>query len=459
MSSMNRIAFALVSLLTTANLAMAAEPTTKPAKPKLTPGGEASCLVKITCDPTVLPLTPEVVEALLKSSPVVRSALRSVYDEEGVDVLDVSFAPMGGTVSGGQMGAGAGGYGGGGMGGGGGLSGGPYGAGRSGLATGPRAPGLGGPVAPGGMGAMMGSTGVAAGSFSTISLDDSAIQSEVTLLGAVHLAVSTDIGANEVLMAVCERLRNALTELHRTELGRAEDTVILANKEVELAERKLRELQETRRALLDKAGQVDLSRDAVVEMTRRLETEKQDVFLKLESAKMRKNALERQIAELGDKVKALTAKPEHPSVTAARAKLDSLRQKVDHIKQLVASGQAPTSEANQATAELAGAQAELEAKTQELIAAQGGNRVTKLNDELGELSIQTTEWMGRLDMLEKRLQETRPLLNATDSYEVSIVVEWPLARQSYERARVFQESVERRMRTIRPPAVTVIGEK
>jgi len=234
---------------------------------------------------------------------------------------------------------------------------------------------------------------------------------------------------------------------------------ILAAREVDLAERKLRELQETRRALLDKAGQVDLSREAVVEMIRRLETEKQEVSLKLESARMRKEALVRQIAELDAKVKELKEAPGHPSLAAARAKLASLRDKVELVKQRVTAGQAPSSEANQVVVELAGAQAELEAKTQELIAAQGGSRVAKLNDELSEISIQTTECMGRLDMLEKRLHETRPLLNATDSYEVSIVVEWPLARQSYERARVFQESVERRMRTIRPPAVTVIGEK
>lgn len=320
-------------------------------------------------------------------------------------------------------------------------------------------PGRGGPAAAGGMGMMMGSTGVAAEPFSTISLDDSAIQSEVTLLGTAHLTLSIDVGANEVLMAVCERLRNALTELHRTELGRAKEMAILAAREVDLAERKLRELQETRRALLDKAGQVDLSREAVVEMIRRLETEKQEVSLKLESARMRKEALVRQIAELDAKVKELKEAPGHPSLAAARAKLASLRDKVELVKQRVTAGQAPSSEANQVVVELAGAQAELEAKTQELIAAQGGSRVAKLNDELSEISIQTTECMGRLDMLEKRLHETRPLLNATDSYEVSIVVEWPLARQSYERARVFQESVERRMRTIRPPAVTVIGEK
>ncbi|HOW72668.1 MAG TPA: hypothetical protein PKY77_18875 [Phycisphaerae bacterium] len=456
MSSLNRMTFALLGGLTIAGLAMAAEPTTPPAKPKLTPGQEASCLVKITCDPAVLPLTSEVVGALLKSSPVVKSALRSVYGEDVVDIGDVIFEAMGGTVSAGQAGAGLGGYGGP-------VGGGSrYGAGGAGPAGASRGLGFGGPAAAGRMGGMEGVMGApdgAAKTFATTTIDESGIQSEVTLLGMVHVSMPVDTGANEVLLAICERLRNALTEVHKMELGRTEETMKLASKEVSLARDNLRRLQETRRTLLDKARQVELTRESVVEMIRRLETEKQEVSLKYDTTRMRKEALERQIAEVGAKIKELRAAPEHPSLAAARAKLDALRQKVEQIKQQVAGGLAPTSEANHAAAELAAAQAELAARTEEMIAAQGGSHVAKLNDELGEISIQMTECMGRLEVLEKRLHEARPLLDATDTYEVDIVLEWPLARQSYEHARAFQESVERRLRSIRPPTVTVVGEK
>ncbi|MBP7935658.1 MAG: hypothetical protein KA354_13510 [Phycisphaerae bacterium] len=459
MSSLNRMTFAILGGLTIAAVAVAAEPTAPPAKPKLTPGQEASCLVKITCDPAVLPLTPEVVGALLKSSPVVKSALRSVYGEDVVDIGDVIFETMGGTVSGGQAGAGLGGFEGGGA-----MMGGASPYGPSGPSYGvpggaSRGRGFGRPAAAGGMEEMIGAPNRAAETFATMTMDDSGIHSEITLLGTVHVSMPTDGGANEVLLAICERLRGALTEVHRMELGRAEETMKLASKEVSIARDNLRRLQETRRALLDKARQVELTREAVVEMIRRLETEKQEVSLKYDTTRMRKEALERQIAEVGVRIKELRAAPEHPSLVAARAKLDALRQKVEHIKLQVTSGVVPTSEANSAAAELAAAQAELAARTEEMIAAQGGSHVAKLNDELGEISIQMTECMGRLDVLEKRLHEARPLLDATDTYEVDIVLEWPLARQSYERARAFQESVERRWRSIRPPTVTVVGEK
>lgn len=451
-SRMNRVTSALLITLTIANLALSAESTKPETRPRLTPGNEASCLLKITCDPAVLPLTPEVVESLLRSSPILKEALRSLYGDGMLDVEEIDFVALGDLVFSGRPGPALGGGGGvGGMEGGGAYGGPPM--------FGPMGPGdQRAPAQLGGGAGMPGGRPHFTQPPAVTTIDDSTEHRELTLLGTVQVRVEAEAGANELLLSICERLRNALNEVHKMELSRAEQRTEIASKEVAIARDRLGRLQETRRKLLEKAGQIDLSREAVVEMSRRLEFEKQEVALKLDSARMRKEALERQIAEVGAKVKELREKPEHPNLAAARAKLDMLRQKVEQVKQRVAAGRAPSIEGDEATAELAAAQAEWATKIEETISLQGGARLAKLNDELAELSIQMTEYLGRMEAIEKRLQDTRPLLNSTDIYEVDIVLEWPLVRQSYERARLYEESVQRRLRGIRPPAVMVVGE-
>ena len=58
-----------------------AQPNVAPAKPKLSGTWEASCLLKITCDPATFPLVPEAISALVNSAGIKIAAAHEVLGE------------------------------------------------------------------------------------------------------------------------------------------------------------------------------------------------------------------------------------------------------------------------------------------------------------------------------------------------------------------------------------------
>ena len=90
------IALAALLLGTAGILPAAAQETaaTPQGKPALSETSQASCVLKITCDPAVFPLTPDTVSALLDSAGVRGQAYREVFGED-------EFSPVHFTVLGG----------------------------------------------------------------------------------------------------------------------------------------------------------------------------------------------------------------------------------------------------------------------------------------------------------------------------------------------------------------------
>ncbi|MDM8007020.1 MAG: hypothetical protein QUV05_12850, partial [Phycisphaerae bacterium] len=65
--------------------------------------GPISCVVKIACDPALLPLTPESVLALVRSSPVAGEALKQAFEiphpDPGLYQYQIEFKPLAGGMT------------------------------------------------------------------------------------------------------------------------------------------------------------------------------------------------------------------------------------------------------------------------------------------------------------------------------------------------------------------------
>ncbi len=382
-----------------------------------------SCLIKVSCDPLVLPMDANTLDALLNTTGVVHQAAREVFGQNLAAVLgrfQVRFAPISGSAAGGPAPA------------------------R------PRFEGGGG----GGAGGFMTDGGSASAG--------AALPSEIsphTVFGLLEVIVDADDLAealDRLLTAVCERLRNVLVETHHSEMEQLKARVAVVDEEATRTRSRMEELYEQRRRNEHEAGGEILTRESVMERSRGLHTEKQKLEMELAGMQARREALQQRIAEAAARIRAM-ASDEHPMIKAHRVKLAALQDKLKNLETMSKAGTVPTSEVMAAKAELAMAEAEAQHQLAQVTAQAGGEQIRVLNDELAGLSVETPEREARLRFLKEKLDKARESLARADEYEIPVTIELPLARRFYETARIRLEELQRQARTIQPPAVTVIG--
>ena len=380
---------------------MAAHPTRSAGQPT------RSCLIKVSCDPLVLPMGASTLEALLNTTGVVNQAAREVFGDQDFaafrDRFQVGFSPI------------------------------------SGSAAGESAP----------PGDMMRTPGAA-------------LPGEVsphTVFGLLQVIADGDdmIAASEKLLtSVCERLRKVLLEAHHTEEEQLKARVAVAEEEVNRARRRIEELYLQRRERESEAGDESLTPESAMERSRQLSAETRKLEMELAGMQARREALQQRIAEATARVQA-TVSDEHPMIKAHKAKLVALRDELERLEAKSKAGIAPTNEVIAGKANLAMAEAELQHQLDQVRAQAGGEQIGVLNDELADLSVDTTEREARLRFLKEELNKARESLARAHEYDIPVKIKLPLARQFYEFARIRLEEFQRQARTIQPPVVTVIG--
>jgi hypothetical protein len=414
----------------------AAAPTT-PAPQSSGDETEASCLLKITADPAIFPLEPMILEYLLATSGVKDDAIKEVV-RDGANV-EITLELVGGggiTTAAPPGGAAAGGPG-------------MPGMGPMGPGAGPRGgPGMMSPFGGAARGGMVGASAVA--------LPDSA---EQMLMGHLKVVSNDERHARQIMVAVTKRFQAALEKIGKEELQRLSRDSETVSRQAMDARARMEELQKVRQDMLAGTPFNDLSRDSVLEMSRKFETERQEAAVKLESLRARNDAFQKHIAVAGAEAKDLMARQQAQAAEAQslKARLEELQAKQEELKKRSEAVAVPPEQLKERAAQVRSA-AEALGQLQAAMAAQApGKRVSELNDQMSTLSIDLTETEARLKILDAKCKEMRDLLSKADEFELRVGLELPLAKSTYEGARLRQRDIEYRISAIHLPSVSVIG--
>lgn len=264
-------------------------------------------------------------------------------------------------------------------------------------------------------------------------------------------------GADALLKAITARLAAVIEEQGTAQHAALDRRRAVTAEDVKQTQARLAELHQIANVLRAEAGRSDLSREAIAEEVRELESELRESELELASQRARREAIAAQIARIAEHVK---SPPSPTETTAALHKIIELREmQAERMRRLLDAGQAPPTEVQQAEVELVMARAELARHLEESAQAAGGGAIAGLNEQLMELSIEAVEVEARQQALKERLEQIRAtkLLDLADRYEREVRVQREVAEEMLEEALRRHEVAERVLRSYQPPSIIVVG--
>jgi hypothetical protein len=252
---------------------------------------------------------------------------------------------------------------------------------------------------------------------------------------------------NAVVKNMCETLNIAADDFR----SRIRARINLAAQEADRAENELMELQAKLREL---SGSGPLSCAAVLGDISGLQREFQSIEMKEASQSDTIEAITSKIAEAEAKA---TEKLKSDPVTNELQRLLELQiLNLENVKKLVETGRTSQTDLADAEERLARARIELAKRREELTKSAGGDLIASLNNQLSNLSIEMAQYKTRFYSIKKQLDEARRLLGSADEYEL-LSMKADIAKRNLQEAIVWCEQIERRMRMIQLPGVTVIG--
>lgn len=386
------------------------------------PARTASCILKVTCDPAVLPLDSNMIQELLRTSAVVNKASRLVLGMP-IEQLEKITTNVGCNFAALQGGGGD-----------------------------PRK-----------------------GRFwrlNPVRRPITAHADAAFVLGVIDVQlpgedadVTVPPKAQEFLTAICQNLLSVLEQAHADHTAPINVSVKNASGALAQAEHEYRTLQARRLKLTEQAGRSDLRHEHVVAEIQDLERQKQQLEMELAGKAARRKAIEEQIAKAAsvsgrDKDKDLVDALLRLQRLKAKTRVTQARTDLEWAERLAAARQASERDVLKSRRELA--LAELEVEVAELSGDAPrlpGPQMAKLTDSLAEISIDTAEMAALLKHLTQRLARIRArnLLGLADEYEREVSLRLPLAQQAFERASQRLEELNR-LRQLPGPTVTIIGE-
>ena len=362
---------------------------------KLSNTCQASCLVKVSCDPVVLPLSLETIDFLLHSSSIESKALH--------DALDISPDHVRGSF----------------------------------FAIGNYLDGIASNATP---------------KTSTRSSSQLYDEEQAHLFSlTVQLPPDVKPAAEEFMDAVLFYFRNALTNAFNEHVQKLKHQLKLAADEAARAEQELNTKQNDLRSyfgsrILNRAGILD-----------DIENIRKDIEkVKMEQAADQANIDEttKQIAKIKD---GMQKEADKDTVTAELTTLLQLQQlNVVNMKKLADSGRASSAEFSDAMEKLTRTKIELAQRREQLSKSTGGILIESLNSTLVNCSIKTTQNQAKLKSLEQQLAEARSLLDKAGAYEL-LSLKIDITKQNLQETIQWRDRMSRQVRIIQPPLVSVIG--
>ncbi len=434
MEATKRIFFLLVLLLL---ISVPAQSANRPAAAVLSNTHVASCLVKITFDPLVLPLDDITIDYLLHSSSVGGKVAREVLDISPDQVSDIfKIEALAGA------------------------------AGRllPDLSARRRStPTMGEEYDDYEM--MMerdlirqGDTASTARPMSyrraptnTARPPSSAAEQTLLFWLSVELPKGVRPAAEEFMDALVGSLRSTLVKVFEDYKLRFNKQLQLAEQEATSAENDLREKQKTLREI---SRSRVLDRDRILADIYRLRQEVQTAKMNQASNQVIIDATTKRIADIEAKIK---KQLENDSITIELQNIVEMSGKfVVEAEKQVKEGKISSLQLDELKEKLARAKIEIARRQEQLSSSVGGNLIETLNKELADRSIQATQDEASILSLEQQLSEAESLLAKADDYEL-LSLKADIAKQNLQESILWRDRTSRQIRFLQPPMVYILG--
>jgi uncharacterized membrane protein YgcG len=257
--------------------------------------------------------------------------------------------------------------------------------------------------------------------------------------------------AVEFMNALVTNLRDNLKRVWDEQLERLTRQENIANEETDRAERKLTDYQQQLRKL---AGSRNLSRSVILSRCEILREKLEATQMDMASDELMLKSISEQIAQTQQK---LSAQIKEDAVTAELERM--LKIQTDwqaDVTSLRAQDKASSNEVADAREKVARARIELAQRREQLSKAAGGDKISSLNNKLADLSLSVTQADAQRKRLQQQLTEAEELLTKADTYEL-LSLKANLERQNLQQALVWRDAISRQIRLLQEPLVSVLG--
>lgn len=266
-----------------------------------------------------------------------------------------------------------------------------------------------------------------------------------------------EVDVQELMLKVCEKLENAFMEASMLERQMYEEHLARAKAEVERARAQLQQLHDTAEKLRQRAGRSQLDRNAVLAELQQLEEKERGLDSRLVALRAHRQAVTEQIAKIAGQVE---VELEHSDIAGDLKEVIRLREQ--QIKLLTAKAEeglttpAALIDVQEALAEARVRYAEYR---NELAASAGDDVLEDLNQRLVELSIEAAEVEAELEFVRNQLAEAanNNLRELANTYEREVHLRERVLEHNLEEAMATRQHLKRRLDTLFPTRVTVIG--
>jgi hypothetical protein len=380
----------------------------------------ASCLVKITFDPLVLPLDDITIDYLLHSSSIGGRVAREVLNISPDQVSDIfkieALAGSAGRIL-------------------------PQDRRRKTEGRGLKTEG-------GGQRQELLSS-----DFGLLSSEQLSSAAEQTLLFwlSVKLGDNVKPAAEEFMEALVGSLRSTLVKVFEDYKLRFNNQLKLAEQEAASAENDLREKQKTLREI---SRSRVLDRDSILADIYRLRQNVQAAKMNQASNQVIIDATTKRIADIQAKIK---NQLENDSITIELQSIVEMSGKlVIEAEKQVKAGTISSLQLDELKEKLARARIEIARRREQLSNSVGGNLIETLNKELADRSIQATQDEASIRSLEQQLVEAESLLAKADDYEL-LSLKSDIAKQNLQESILWRDRISRQIRFLQSPMVSILG--
>jgi hypothetical protein len=257
--------------------------------------------------------------------------------------------------------------------------------------------------------------------------------------------------AEEFMNALITNLCNALTNAFDEHAGRLRGQLQLAEEEAARAEGDLRQKQDQLREI---SGSYVMDRDSILGEINNLRNEIQQIEMKQASDQVTVDTTSKRIAELQA---AMQFEMQKDPITNELERLLAIQvENLHNVEKLSASGRTSATELADAQEKMARSRIELAQRREQLSKSKGGNQIESLNNALTNLSMGVAQYRAQLAGYQQQLAHAEALLGKADEYEL-LSLKADVARQSLQETIVWRDRMSRRIRLIQPPEVSVIG--
>jgi hypothetical protein len=276
---------------------------------------------------------------------------------------------------------------------------------------------------------------------------------EQTILFRLSVELGNDVkpAAEEFMVALVDSLRDTLVKVFEDYKLRFNKRLQLAEQEVTSAENDLREKQKTLREI---SRSRVLDRDRILADIYRLRQDVQSAKMNQASNQVIIDATTKRIADIQDKIK---TKLENDSITTELQSIVEMSGKlVIEAEKQVQAGKISSLQLDELKEKLARARIEILRRRETLSGSVGGDLIESLNRELADRSIQATQDEASIRSLEQQLVEAESLLAKADDYEL-LSLKSDIAKQNLQESILWRDRTSRQIRFLQSPMVSILG--